>query len=275
MQVLLAVLDDLFQFAHSALFGVAPVSVDTTTPPVLTLTESVRTSPPKKSAESHFHSIGEVLHMQGQYFVCVPRALVYVDPVISFDSSFDELTYGEIVHVVKFKGRWAQIAKGDTIGWIDKDSLAEKAVDVFPKFSKNEVYAWDHHETIKLRHCIDDMFCCGKAGLPLHCAEYVQYTLMRKKRLIAWPPKRPRIPGTWQRTLSGVAGIHISVTPKTESVIECIIDDIGYLGFVDAVFPDASIKVSAVGMPKEGSYTEEILTKVQWREFHPVFIEIT
>ena len=66
----------------------------------------------------------------------------------------------------------------------------------------------------------------------------------------------------------------MGVTPKTESVMEYIVDDIGHLAFVEAVFPDGSMKITEIGKFDDNAYTEGILASDQWKELRPVFIEI-
>ncbi len=64
----------------------------------------------------------------------------------------------------------------------------------------------------------------------------------------------------------------MNVLPKTHSIMEYTIDEVGYLAFVEAVFPDRSIKISEVGFPEDGYYREAIMTQEEYRELKPVFI---
>jgi hypothetical protein len=119
------------------------------------------------------------------------------------------------------------------------------------------------------------MFYTIQLSMPLQDVEYVSYRIITKGKAIDWPLERPRIPGRWQQILRGIDGVHMSVRPKVDAVMEVIKDDgTGQLGYVEAVYPDESIEVTSFGRSEEGYYTEETLTKEQWREMRPVFIEI-
>jgi len=85
---------------------------------------------------------------------------------------------------------------------------------------------------------------------------------------------RLRIPGTWQRKLKGGIGVHIGIAPKTESIMEYIVDDVGHLAFVEAVFPDGSMNITEIGKYNDSTYTEDTLQSEQWKELSPVFLEI-
>jgi len=282
MRILLAVIDDLFSFARTALFGVffikphekeyvlasfletAP-QLQLPTMGVQSLRQHVRIF---ETSESNF------IHGE-QYFIGERGTYLYVDPVVSFDTASLKLACGELVHVLKLGGRWAHVSVGHVEGWVFKDTLREQAKDVFPVFAEGIVYDSQNEETKKLRSCIEDMFGGDAASLVLTDAEYVTYKLQQKGRSITWPTERPRTAGTWQKILRGQPSIHMSITPKTESVIEYSIDDVGHLCFIEAVFPDESIKISSISMYQEGMYADAMLLKDAWKELRPVFIEIT
>lgn len=272
MQVLLAVIDDLFQFAKTSLFGVIvaphrkniPLSTQTTHayPQALQLFD--------KNSSAHSDLI------QGQhYFIGQQHVSIYNDPAIGFDAAIDTLSYGSKVSLIKFGGRWAQVRCNGYEGWIAKDALREAASDVFPEFLPDIVYDGTHEATVQVRAFIKDEFNAGKAGIPLTDAEYVTYVLKRHNRTINWSKERPRIPGTWQRKLRGRSSIHIGVLPKKEAIMEYVVDDIGHVACVEAVFPDDSIQISSIGLYEEGMYTQEVLPKEHYRELRPVFIEVT
>lgn len=280
MRIVLAVIDDLFQFARTSLFGVddrpkvrelqSPF-LDTFQPPLLPAYREKPAANPLPLAAAP----SENFSTQGNlYFIGLEKAHLHTDPVVAFDVVFAALLYGEQVRVLKLGGRWAYVHSGERVGWIFKDALREQARDVFPLLEEGKIYDAKNEETIKLRLCIGDMFCGEVASLLLTDAEYVTYKLSRKQLFIPWTEERPRTPGSWQKKLRGRQGVHIGIAPKTDSVMEYVVDDVGYVGYVEAVFPDESIKLSTVGILDEGVYSESMLAKEQWVELRPVFIEI-
>jgi hypothetical protein len=279
MRIVLAVIDDLFQFARTMFFGIDDrriVAQERTAPEIGLLQPSLlpsykekaqQASPVAMEGQETFSSPGSL------YFVGVEKAHLHTDPVVAFDVVMGSLSYGDQVRMLKIGGRWAYIKADEKEGWIFKDALREQAKDVFPLFEDGKVYDAMSEETKKLRLCIHDMFWGDKSSLLLTDAEYVTYKLQRKQRMLPWTEERPRTPGTWQKKLRGCFGVHIGIRPKTDSVMEYIIEDIGYVAYVEAVFPDDSIKLSAVGLLEEGVFSETILAKEQWKELRPVFIE--
>lgn len=276
MQVLLAVIDDLWQFAYSAVFGMRHVlrndlerERQATLP--LVVPESTARLPLIIPTTTNHHTdfrSGE------QYFIGESAVYLYSDPVIAFDTAQQKLSYGQVVFVKKLGGRWAEVVVDKQSGWLLKDVLRERREDIHPQFVTGESYDAHHLETIKLRACIEDEFSGAEAGLPLLPAEYVTYKLSVQKRHIEWDHTGPRLPGTWQKRLRGFLGIHMSISPSTHTVMEYIVDDIGHLAFVEAVFPDRSIKLSEVGEQEDGVYSERTLSPEEYRELAPVFIEI-
>lgn len=276
MDVLLAVIDDLWQFAHSALFGhraVTTLDREREHQPSLPLLGA-----PLGTLALANHEVDEVASSRfrtgEQYFIGEVGAEIYSDPVVAFDTIVGTVTYGQSVLLKKLGGRWAEVVVGARSGWVLRDVLRERREDIHPQLHIDECYDAHHPETIKLRACIDDEFSGARAGVPLSAAEYVTYKLQQQKRTIIWQEDGPRIAGTWQRRLRGQLGIHIAIMPSTHSIMEYIIDDLGYLAYVEAVFPDKSIKVSQIGAIEEGQYTERMLTKEEYRELTPVFIEV-
>jgi len=276
MQTLLAVIDDLWHFAYQGLFGVRSVTQldrEREVQGLLPLT------PPADSADATATPISahdhHVFRTGGQYFIGELETYLYSDPVIAFDTALTKISYGQSVLVKKLGGRWAEVLFGEQPGWVLKDVLRERREDIHPQLMLDQVYGPGNPETIKLRACIDDEFGGARANLPLAPAEFVTYKLQQAKRSIVWPADGPRVSGSWQKRLRGQVGIHISIVPATGSVMEYIVEDFGYLGFVEAVFPDSSIKVLQVGIPEDGQYSERVMTKEEYRELRPVFIEVT
>jgi hypothetical protein len=279
MRIVLAVIDDLFQFARTMLFGIdnRPALKEAVTLELDLLQPSLLSSYKEKPKDdpslpiieepSTFSTPGSL------YFIGIENAHLHTDPVVAFDVVLGSLSYGDQVRVLKLGGRWAYIKAGEKEGWIFKDALREQARDVFPSFEEGVLYDAANDETKKLRMCIHDMFWGGKVSLPLTDAEYVVYRLLRKQHSFPWTKERPRTPGTWQKKLRGQPGVHIGIAPRTDSVMEYIVEDIGYVAYIEAVFPDDSIKLSAVGLLEEGIWSETTLPKEQWKELRPVFIE--
>jgi len=272
MQVLLAVLDDLFKFAVESLFGLKALPDRRH---VERLPEPLQPLLPLLPAAKSFVSSQDRTDIHGSNFIDVPLASVRLDPVAAFDNVVITLPYATTVTVLKYGGRWAMIEFDDITGWVLKDEISSAATDVLPQFSVGTAYDAGHATTVRLRKLIKDMFACADANLPLTSVEYVTYRLLRNRRQIQWPLTRPRLPGQWQTILRGQKGIHIGIVPKTESVMECIKDETGLLLYVEAVFPDESIQVSAVDYQGLGVYTEDVFPKEVWRELRPIFIEVT
>lgn len=276
MQTLLAVLDDLFQFTRSAVFGVYSAKLHKEEPYLLNgmqrilpmAASSNTTASLLQPAFEHAPALGSL------YFVGQNHVPLHTDPVVAFDVVKTLIPYGEQVHLLKLGGRWACVRWHQMEGWIFKDVLRDQAKDVFPFLEEGVVYESENEETQKLRLCIHDAFCGNMSSLVLTDAEYVTYKLFQKGFVLPWSEERPRTPGTWQKKLRGKNGVHMGISPKTASVMEYVVDDIGYVAFIDAVFPDEAIKMSAIGSTREGEYSETMLTKDQWKELRPIFISV-
>ncbi|MFT7507269.1 MAG: hypothetical protein ACI92I_000412 [Acidimicrobiales bacterium] len=283
MQVLLAVVDDLFQFVRTVFSGAIPFTARPEK--VLEVYQEKLTQIQSRTPHTVLHTSAEqnrapevvssMFRIGDQYFIGSIGVYLYADQVVAFDNALRRLAYGQELRLLKLEGRWAKVRIDDVLGWVHKDSLVLQAQDVYPRLQSDVQYDAKNPQTVKLRACIDDEFGAARAEHPLSPAEYVQYRLLQKKRYIQWGSTRVRIPGTWQRKLRGYTGIHISITAKTEAVMEYSMDDVGYLAFVEAVFPDESIKITQIGKCDDSSYTEEILTPEQYKELRPVFIEIS
>jgi hypothetical protein len=176
--------------------------------------------------------------------------------------------------VRKLGGRWAEVTALGVEGWVLKDSLREDVDVVFPHLILGTVYEAENPETIKLRKYIGDMFSGHLSLLPLFDTEFVTYRLSHRGQHIPWSHERPRIAGTWQKLLRGKSGVYIGIAPRAGSVMEYLQEDIGHVCFVEAVYPDMSIKISSVGIHREGEYTETVLSHDEWKELRPVFINL-
>jgi len=273
MRILLAVIDDLFQFARRVISG---SFVETPIPSLPRLLPPQREYTPvalSATNRSPAAVLNENINAGSAYFIGSP-ALLYTDPVIAFDTAFFSISYGEQVQVLKFGGRWAFVRFKNREGWILKDVLKEQARDVLPTIVSGKVYEAHDDEVLKLRLYIEDMYGGAASAAILTDVEYVTYRLLRKGRTIPWGEERPRIAGTWQKNLRGKLYVHSSIVPKTDAVMEYVQDDVGHVGYVEAVFPDDSIKVSILGSSTDGQFEELMMKKDEWKELRPVFIDI-
>lgn len=280
MNVLIAVVDDLWMFLRESLFG-SVISLPTRrtqrelpAPSVAEVLQGVLETRTEAVSETKVFQSPSLLHTGEQYYIGTIDAYVYADPVIAFDNALQVLSYGKSVRLLQLQGRWAQVRFGDFIGWVLKDTLCSALSDVLPQFQQVELYHHDHPETIKLRAYIADEFGGARGEFSLTAEEYVHYKLVTKKRFIAWGAERSRIAGTWQRKLKGKQGVYIRITPKTDAVMEYIVDDVGYVAFVEAVYPDNSIKISEIRTDNGSVYRQLTMSCEQWRELRPVFITV-
>lgn len=197
-------------------------------------------------------------------------------PSFEFDAVILIVPYGAAVTVATYNGRYARVLHGKVTGWVFKDDLTPQKNTVWPELKEWMLYQAESPEVEKIRALIGDNFGGTSLGLPLQGAEYIALRLKTENRLIAWPENRPRVPGSWQSILKGVAGIHSTIQPRTGSVMEWQTEsDGGRLAYVEVVGPDNTITVSCVGLIMAGQYTKQVWTVSEWRELRPVFIEVT
>lgn len=197
-------------------------------------------------------------------------------PTFEFDAVIMIVPYGAAVTVAAYSGRYARVLHGSVTGWVFKDDLTPQKQAVWPELKEWVIYQAESPEVEKIRALIGDSFGSGSLGLPLQAGEYIALRLKTENRTIAWPEDRPRLPGSWQTILKGVAGIHNTIMPRTGSVMEWQTEsDGGRLAFVEVVGPDNTITVTCVGLVMAGQYTRQVWTQAEWRELRPVFIEVT
>lgn len=208
------------------------------------------------------------------------KAIVIVDsaecltrPVYAFDTVLGYFSYGEEVVVSTMQGVFAYVHSARLSGWVSTAALSDDFGLVYVKLQPAFVYGPFHQETIKLRRYINDESLGEKLELSLQPTEFILYTLKRARITVPWPSGRPRLSGDWQILLKGVAGVTISIVPKTGSVLESASNlSAAFLAFVQEVRPDQSLKIVSVGRLDDGEYREEEFTKEQWKEWRPVFI---
>lgn len=200
----------------------------------------------------------------------------FVGPHEDFDCVVSKLEYGTAVTVVGYDGRYAKINKPNLSGYVLKEDLTPVKNNVWPIFLDQKVYDALSEETKKTRLLIHDMFFSDRLQLPLQAGEYIVTRLMTEHRFINWSQKRPRIAGSWQGLLKGRSGIHITVSPKTDSIMEWVNDaGEGRLAYIEAVSPEKTLTITTVGVDNEGMFSIMILTESLWRELRPIFIEVT
>jgi hypothetical protein len=201
---------------------------------------------------------------------------LYTNPTIEFDTQLDTIPYGEMLMVLDAKGRFYKVAWNERIGWILKDDVVDRSAHAYPEFSIGKENLAHDANTIHIRAMLGDMFSATRAELPLQAGEYVSYKLLKKNIRISWPHVRPRTPGRWHQILRGVPNVHIGVMPKVGAIIEYVQDDdVGHVAVVESVLPDDTLVLSEANYPDSGRYNERTLTKEEWKELRPVFIEVS
>ncbi len=210
------------------------------------------------------------------YFVSREQgALLFRDSGVHYDSVLLRLRFGQSMSLKRFAGQYAEVLVVGVTGFVRKEDITPHVATVWPAFVTNTVYDYDDRVTQLVRTHLEDEFLAGELLLPLQPGEYITVRLLRDQLVIPWPKVRPRISGTWHTLLRGVTGVHSGVVPVSDSVMEWTGDDgEGRLAYVDAVLPDDTLKISAVGLVVAGEYTESVVPSVVWREWRPVFISV-
>ena len=277
MNILLAVVDDLFWFAAGALFGIRKKKRKTSEkilylsgeqPDVLH--QEKRVTPTLDA--SHLYE-GIPLQKNTVMYTAGTGVLLRSEPTVLRDTVLGAIPYGTMIMVLETKNGWAKIQSGVRAGWVESRDLADRAAHVLPQFTIGEANEADDPNTIRLRTMIDDEFSAGRAGLPLQSHEYVLYRLQRKGVTISWPDIRPRTPGTWKEIFSNDHHASVRAEPTEQGVMEIIFKDgRGHMCFVEAIFPDGSVQVSEANWPENGIYNERVLLEDEWRALQPSFI---
>ncbi|MFT5036811.1 MAG: hypothetical protein ACI9VM_000376 [Candidatus Azotimanducaceae bacterium] len=286
MKVITAVLKDLYTFAFKYKFGFfngkkeESVHIEQFTQALQKVSSevTVEATPPAITAEADVVSVPESPHdvnFESVGYAYVPDAFLYALPTKTFDGVITRLKYGESFRILNNQGKWLNVEFGDIKGWMHMDDTTDSSAELHPRFAVGTSYGHDDASTVKLRTLIDDEFHAAQLEVYLQNIEYVTYMLQKKGMCVAWGSDRPRIAGTWQRLLKGVVGVHIGVTPKTGAVMEYIkTDNTGHVCYIQSVYPDGSFTLTEVGHLYEGVYGERTLSKDEWKEFGPIFIEV-
>ncbi len=200
---------------------------------------------------------------------------IFKNPTIEFDTQIGTVPFGDLVMMHEAQGRFYKVTWGHVEGWVLRDDLVDRTLQVHPQFVVGTQNLVDHPNTAHVRAILGDVFGLNRSDFPLQAGEYVLYRLWKKGIHISWPETRPRVPGLWHNILKGVPGIHVGVVPKAGALMEYMINsEIGHLAYVEAVFPDETISISEAHFPDSGIYNERELTREAWRELHPLFITV-
>lgn len=200
---------------------------------------------------------------------------VYKNPTMEFDTQIGTIPYGEMAMMLEPRGRFLKIVWNALEGWVLREDVVDRAAHIYPEFIVGEENSVDNPNTAHVRAILGDVFGIGHSEFALQAGEYVLYKLWRRNIRVEWPPVRPRVPGLWHKILRGTPHVQMSVTPKVGSVMEYMLtNDMGHLAYVEAVFPDNTIAISEANYPDGGVYSERQLTKEEWKELRPVFIQM-
>ncbi len=296
MQLLFSVIDELYSFALESILGlfraVSSIVKDekqsvvyALEAPVTSTNVAIEVEAPVEE-DTTFRSMEALLkknHVEPLteennvvMYVGTNEVALYMKPTQEFDTCLGTLRYGDMVMVLEQRGRWANVVCGTLEGWVLREDLVDRAAYVYPEFVIGQENGVDDPNTVRVRAMIGDMFGGAKIEFPLQAGEYVMYRFKRKGLTIHWGEKRPRVPGLWHTLLKGVQGIHMGITPKTGSIMEYVFkDEIGHVAYVEAVFPDETIHISETNYPDRGIYNERIITREEWRELKPIFIQVS
>lgn len=264
MAVLVAVIDDLWQFAFQSLFGARTFTHDHQA-------EMVQQTLPLQTTTAETDFIP--LTVSDRYFIGVSGQFLYSDPTSSVETEVRPISYGEAVIIKKLGGDWAQVMIQDQIGWVHRRTLVTTQMLAVPTLAKNRLYTADQSETKDIRRWLQ-RFDLQQSG-PLTSVEYILQRLVRSGAVVPQQLHTMTTPGSWQRILRGAPGVHISVTPQVGSVMEYVLDDIGFIAYVESIQSDQTIVISECSLVAPGQYTERTLEQAEYRELAPVFITIT
>lgn len=291
MRVFLEVIEDLYFFATTVLFGWVrfghkmpaqlslPVAKTSNandvsgTPVKLYDTVSSDTRGAWSSDVEGVMQQGALPQRNTIVYCAHARVPLRTTPDTTQDTAIMMLSYGDMVMVLDAKDEWSYVASDGKKGYVPTSALAHHAAQVYPDFEIGKECGPRDTTTVRLRSYIHDEFSANLAGLVLQAHEYVYYKLMRRGIKITWPEIRPRTPGSWAHIFTTVPVAAVGKTPTTGAVMECTYHDgRSHLAYVEQVFPDGSIKISEADWPNRGIYNERMLVAAEWRALSPAFI---
>ncbi len=270
MSILLAVIKDLVLFAKDIVFVLLK--------PRKTIVETKRVDPEPTSSVPvqalPFSTPETPIGMSSIGYTTASPTRVFLRPYFAVDTVTAILPLGCAVSVLSLSGRFARIEATAASGWVLKDEITYNKLEVWPELLPGTSYQASDPKTRCIRALIADEFFARELYLPLQPTEYVTYALRVANQVLTWSEERPRLVGRWHILQKGRPGIVIGIEPKTGSVVEFLSPDTLALGYVQAVFVDASIKVALVGRVEEGVYEELVLKKDEWQAWQAIFIQI-
>jgi hypothetical protein len=250
---------------------VAPLPIGSPVTPPLLMTE---TKPLAITGTASTATVSPTLPPARVYYVHEKSGAILLEsPYLTYDGAIHTIPYGRAVTVSQLVGNYAAVLVQGQIGYLSKDSITPHRYEVWPLFVTTKHYDASAPATLQARRIIQDVFLCGRIGLPLQASEYVLLRLEQDNIVVPWSSTINRIPGHWHTLLRGQPGVKNTVIPHSDSIIEWVAEDgIGRLGYVEHVLPDQTIQMSAIGVVAPGEYTESLVPAVVWREWRPVFI---
>lgn len=293
MQILLAVVEDLYMFAVSMLFRrqgqirnnddmlYLPPSRVVSAVRETTDIDSYRHVPPVPVAEpataAPVVTPNTSAPQKHTLVYCVQsRVPLRTAPDSESDTAVAMLAYGEMLMLLEAGDEYAYVAAGDKRGYVPSAAIVQKAADVYPTFVIGEENMARDTSTMRLRSVIDDEFSAGLTQLPLGAHEYVYYRLLRRGVRLTWPDIRPRTPGSWRKILSTLQNVKMDEEPAASAVMEYTLSEgKAHLAYVDKVFYDRSIQISEADWPSHGIYNERVLVENEWKALKPSFIIIS
>lgn len=300
MQVLLAVVEDLYTFAVSMLFPSWASRRGGDVRLYLPASRVVSTGRERldvdvyheHEAESSLEREAVLTASRGESALSPKHAVMYCTraqvplramPDNATDTAIAMIAYGDMVMVLEADETWSYVAVGEKRGYVPTQMLVAEAAGVYPAFVIGAENNARDANTIRLRSVIRDEFSASLTQLPLQAHEYVYYKLLRRGTRIAWPDIRPRTSGSWAQILSHVEGVTIGERPTVGAVMEFSLPEgrekgkteaKAHLAYVEKVMPDQTIRISEADWPASGIYNERVLVKDEWRTFNPSFIAI-
>jgi len=136
-------------------------------------------------------------------------------------------------------------------------------------------YVATHETTQIIREKLDayDSHLVQTGALTLR--EWLLYHVYSKRQSIPLLALQMTPIGSWHRTLKGLIGVTIGITPYTGSCMEWGIDPhSGNTAVVLEVTPAETITIGELGITTLGLYTKRTLTKSEWLELRPVFTTV-
>ena len=286
MQLLIAVVQDLFEFAMHALFGtvvhtvpkmqhesvifVAPRAERLA---ILAPKTELPTSLPHAHLETVFTPIITAPERNTVLYSATNGAPLRTTAEHGVDNVIERIPYGAMLVALDSHDGWAHVFHRGIEGYVELRDLADKAGQVYPKFVIGEENNAGDPNTERVRAIIDDTFSYGEGTLPLQAEEYILYKLRRNGVLVAWNAVRPRVAGTWKEITATMPNVEQSTLPRPRSVMEILLSDgRGHLVFIESVYPDGTLQLSEVNWPERGIYNERALVKEEWERLSPIFL---